>query len=123
MFFGTHLLLYSKDAAADRAFFRDTLEIAAVDAGEGWLILSMPPAEMGIHPAETTHNNGEGSAVCTLYLMCRDLNRTLTALKAKGVNCGPVQQAGWGTVSTIPLPGGKNLGIYEPRHALAIAAE
>ncbi len=121
MFFGTHLLLYSRDAEADRAFLRDVLEIPAVDAGEGWLIFALPPAEMGVHPSEADSLPKEGGpASGTLYLMCRDLRATMDKLKAKGVQCGAVHDAGWGVVTSIALPGGSSLGVYEPRHPLAI---
>lgn len=121
MFFGTHLLLMSRDAEADRAFVRDVLGIAAVDAGEGWLIFRMPPAEMGIHPGDTAiQHAGEDLAAGLVYLMCRDLRATMAELARKGVECGAVHEAGWGVVTSIPLPGGSRLGLYEPRHALAI---
>jgi hypothetical protein len=121
MFFGTHLLLYSRDPEADRAFLRDVLEIPAVDAGEGWLIFAMPPAEMGIHPGEMQiEHAGANLAGGTVYLMCRDLPTTMKSLEAKGVVCAPVQEADWGVITSIPLPGGSSLGVYEPRHPLAI---
>jgi hypothetical protein len=121
MFFGTHLLLYSRDADADRTFLRDVLEIPAVDAGEGWLIFAMPPAEMGVHPGESQiEHAGANLAAGTVYLMCRDLGATIKKLESKGVVCGAVQEAGWGVVTSIPLPGGSSLGLYEPRHPLAI---
>lgn len=121
MFFGTHLLLYSRDAEADRAFLRDVLEIRAVDAGQGWLIFALPPAEMGVHPggAQIAHA-GENLAAAVLYLMCRDLHATIDRLKGKGVTCGAVDEADWGVVTSIPLPGGGSLGLYEPRHPVAI---
>ena len=121
--FRNALLVYSRDAEADRIFLRDVLEIPAVDAGEGWLIFSMPPAEMGVHPGEfQIQQAGPNLAAATVYLICRDLQATLQTLKAKGVNSGPVHEAGWGVVTPIPLPGGSNLGIYQPRHPLAIQA-
>ena len=121
MFFGTHLLLYSRDPDADRAFLRDVLEIRAVDAGEGWLIFAMPPAELGVHPGEShIEHAGTNLAAGTVYLMCRDLQATMKNLEVKGVTCGPVQEAGWGVVTSIPLPGGSSLGLYQPRHPLAI---
>jgi hypothetical protein len=121
MFFGTHLLLYSHDAEADRAFLRDVLEIPAVDAGEGWLIFTMPPAEMGVHPGEAQiEHAGANLAAGTVYLMCRDLSATMSKLETRGVHCTPVQEAGWGVVTSIPLPGGSSLGLYQPRHPLAI---
>ena len=123
MFLGTHLLLMSADAEADRAFLRDVLEMPAVDAGHGWLIFRMPPAEMGVHPEDGKRETAEsGPAGATVYLMCRDLSATLRKLAAKGVTCGQAQEAGWGIVTTIPLPGGSKLGLYQPRHALAIEA-
>src|SRR5215469_15122551 len=88
MIFGTHLLLYSRDPEADRAFFRDVLGLAHVDSGGGWLIFRLPPAEMGVHPAEqnlTQTHAGQDLATGTLYLMCDDLNQTLDGLAAKGV--------------------------------------
>jgi hypothetical protein len=121
MFFGTHLLLYSRDADADRTFLRDVLEIPAVDAGEGWLIFAMPPAEMGVHPGESQiEHAGANLAAGTVYLMCRDLGATIKKLESKGVACAAVQEACWGVVTSIPLPGGSSLGLYEPRHPLAI---
>jgi len=123
MFSGAHLLLYSRDAEADRAFLRDVLEFPTVDAGEGWLIFALPPAEMGVHPGEKQiQHAGEGLAAGVLYLMCRDLRATMETLAGKGVACGPVQEAEWGVVTSIILPGGSRLGLYEPRHRLAIEA-
>jgi hypothetical protein len=113
MFFGVHLLLFS----------RDVLEVSAMDAGEGWLIFKLPPAEMGVHPADTpavTTHAGEDLASATVYLMCENLNRTIDLLSAKGVEHTPIQEAGWGVVTSIVLPGGGKLGIYQPRHPLAI---
>lgn len=121
MFLGTHLLLYSRDPEADRAFLRDALEIRALDAGEGWLIFAMPPAEMGVHPGESQiEHAGTNLAAATVYLMCRDVQATIKSLEAKGVVCGPVQETGWGIVTSIPLPGGSSLGLYQPCHPLAI---
>ena len=124
MFLGSHFLLFSRDANADRAFFRDVLEMPAVDAGEGWLIFRLPPAEMGIHPAESSPAAGEdGMAAASIYLLCRDLEATTAALNQKGITCGPIHRAGWGSVTSFPLPGGSKIGLYEPRHPLAIEAE
>jgi hypothetical protein len=121
MFFGTHLLLYSREPEADREFLRDVLEIRAVDAGEGWLIFALPPAEMGVHPGESQiEHAGTNLAAGTVYLMCRDLHATMEKLKTRGVICAAVQEADWGVVSSIPLPGGSSLGLYQPRHPLAI---
>jgi catechol 2,3-dioxygenase-like lactoylglutathione lyase family enzyme len=123
MIFGTHLLLYSRDPEADRAFFRDVLGFAHVDAGGGWLIFALPPAEMGIHPAEnnlTRTHAGQDLATGTLYLLCDKLAETLTDLAAKGVDHTELQEAEWGLATSIRLPGGSSLGLYEPRHALAV---
>jgi hypothetical protein len=124
MFLGTHLLLYSRDPEADRAFLRDVLELHSIDAGHNWLIFTLPPAEVAIHPAENTEDTpADRTASCDVYLMCRNLDMTIAALAVKGVTCGPVQQARWGAVTTIPMPGGGKLGLYEPRHPLAIDVE
>jgi catechol 2,3-dioxygenase-like lactoylglutathione lyase family enzyme len=123
MIFGTHLLLYSRDPDADRAFFRDVLGFAHVDSGGGWLIFALPPAEMGIHPAETnltqTHA-GQNLATGTLYLLCDKLSDTLSHLAAKGAEHSEIQEAEWGVATSIRLPGGASLGLYEPRHELAV---
>jgi catechol 2,3-dioxygenase-like lactoylglutathione lyase family enzyme len=109
---GAHVIVYSRDAEADRAFFRDVLEYPHVDVGGGWLIFKLPPAEVAVHPAE-----GAGSQ--ELYLMCDDVNATIETLATKGVTCGPVSNEGWGLLTSIRLPGGGQLGLYEPRHPKA----
>jgi hypothetical protein len=120
---GAHFLLYSVDAAADRVFLRDILGFRAVDAGDGWLILALPPAEIAVHPGNgaftQTHANHQmlGAA---LYLMCDDLQATIGSLAAKGVTCSEVDTAPWGRKTTIPLPSGGEIGLYEPRHPTAI---
>jgi hypothetical protein len=119
MYFGTHLVLYSGNPEADRAFLRDVLGFSSVDAGEGWLIFALPPAETGVHPGAGLHDV-HGTAAATVYLMCRDLRAAMAALAVKGVACGPVHEEGWGSVSAIPLPGGSSLGLYEPHHATAV---
>jgi hypothetical protein len=119
---GVHLLLNSVNPQADRAFFRDVLNFPHLDAGEGWLIFALPPAEMGIHPAEkdlTQPHAGQNLAAATVYLMCDHLRETLDLLAAKGVEHTEIQDAGWGVASSIRLPGGAHLGLYEPHHALA----
>ena len=112
MITGAHVIVYSRDADADRAFLRDVLGYPHVDAGGGWLIFKLPPAEVAVHPAES-----DGSH--ELYLMCDDVNATMDQLKAKGVSCGPVSDQGWGLLTSIRLPGGGDLGLYEPRHPKA----
>jgi catechol 2,3-dioxygenase-like lactoylglutathione lyase family enzyme len=107
MITGAHTVLYSRDADALRAFFRDVLGFPSVDAGGGWLIFGLPPAELAAHPGETGTE---------LYLMCDDLEATMAELRSKGVELGPVADQGWGRVTTIALPDGGELGLYEPRH-------
>ncbi|HEY9349808.1 MAG TPA: VOC family protein [Acidothermales bacterium] len=110
---GIHGLIYTPAAEEVRTFFRDVLEFPAVDAGGGWLIFALPPAELGIHPAETNSHE--------LYLMCDDIEATRQVLSDKGVEfTGPVFDAGFGRVATIALPGGGELALYEPRHPTAV---
>ena len=114
MIFGAHVILYSKDAAADRAFFREILGFSSVDAGHDWLIFALPPAEVAFHPAE--ENVGH-----ELYFLCDDLNAEMAALGAKDVRCSEVEEARWGSVTKIRLPGGGEVGLYQPKHPLALA--
>lgn len=116
MIIGIHALIYSKDAEKDRAFFRDVLGFKHVDAGEGWLIFKLPPAELGVHPAD------EDGEFHELYLMCDDINSTIEELRGKGIDCSAINDAGWGLVTMVTLPGGGKLGMYEPRHPMAISA-
>jgi predicted enzyme related to lactoylglutathione lyase len=112
--FGVHSLIYTKDPDGVRAFFRDTLKLPSVDAGHGWLIFALPPGELGVHPAE-------GDAHHELYLMCHDIDATMKDLSRKGVEfTGPVAEAGFGRMTAIRLPGGGELGIYEPKHPIAL---
>jgi predicted enzyme related to lactoylglutathione lyase len=113
---GTHAVLYSADPEADRAFLRDMLELPYVDAHDGWLIFTLPPAEAGVHPLM-----GEGDRPRhEVYLMCDDVHTTVRELSAKGVTfAGEVADAGFGLIVTLQLPSGATLGVYEPRHALA----
>lgn len=113
MIFGAHVILYSRDADADRAFLRDVLGFPHVDAGHGWLIFALPPAEAAVHPAE---ENGRHE----LYLICDDLNAEIATLKQKGVPCSDVQQERWGSITRIQLPGGGQLGLYQPKHPMAL---
>jgi hypothetical protein len=120
---GAHFLLYSTNPAADRAFFRDVLGFHYVDDGDGWLIFRLPPAEMGIHPAAGTFEQRHGDAAITgsvLYLMCNDIRETVLVLQSKGINCAPLQDEDWGTSTTLTMPSGGKIGLYEPKHKLAI---
>jgi catechol 2,3-dioxygenase-like lactoylglutathione lyase family enzyme len=110
---GAHVVVYSKDAAADRDFFRDVLRLPAVDAGHGWLIFALPPSEAAFHPADDNSRH-------ELYLMCDDVRAAIAELAASGVACGPVAEERWGLRSSIRLPGGGEIGLYEPRHPTAI---
>jgi catechol 2,3-dioxygenase-like lactoylglutathione lyase family enzyme len=114
MIFGAHVIVYSKDATADRAFLRDILGFASVDAGHGWLIFTLPPAEVAVHPAEDNDRH-------ELYFMCDDLRAEISTLREKGVRCSEVQEARWGSVTKIVLPGGSEVGLYQPKHPSALA--
>ncbi|HEY2157892.1 MAG TPA: hypothetical protein VGH33_19845 [Isosphaeraceae bacterium] len=109
MISGVHAVLYSKLADRLRSFFRDVLEIPAVDAGHGWLIFALPPAELSIHPTE-------GESKHELYLMSDDVESTIAALASKGVSCSPVVDAGCGLLTNVSLPDGGTIGLYQPRH-------
>jgi hypothetical protein len=113
MITGAHIIVYSKDAESDRVFFRDVLKFSAVDAGHGWLIFALPPAEAAFHPAEKND-------VHELYFMCDDLKAEMKSLKGKRVKCGPVTEQRWGSLTTISLPGGGKVGLYQPKHPTAI---
>ena len=117
---GAHVLLYSSNAEADRAFFRDVLGMPNVDVGDGWLIFGLPPAEMAVHPTEDAAlvipHAGDDLASCALYLMCDDVSRVISTLTQKSVPCAPVMAAPWGLRTAITLPSGARVGLYQPRH-------
>ena len=122
MMTGAHVLLYSRNADADRAFVRDVLKFDFVDVGHGWLIFKLPPAEVAVHPLEDAGARGataEDVLRAELYLMCADLDATVKALAAKGVRCAETARERWGIRTTIPLPSGARLGLYQPLHATA----
>ena len=115
MITGAHAMLYTPQAEEVRAFLRDVLGFRHVDAGHGWLIFALPPAEMGVHPAD-------GALHHELYLMCDNLEATMQELSAKGVEFGAApRDEGWGTTTSIVLPGGGKIGLYQPRHPTAFA--
>ena len=118
------ILLFSEKPEADRAFFRDVLEFRSVDAGGGWLIFALPPAEVGTHPVEDKSqghvHGGRQMAGAVLYLMCDDLQKEITKLKAKNVVCSPVEEEDWGQKSTLILPSGAEIGLYQPTHPTAL---
>jgi len=97
MISGAHVVVYSKDAMADRAFFREVLGFSSVDAGHGWLIFALPPAEVAVHPAEDNARH-------ELYFMCDDLKAEIATLGEKGVRCSSVQEANWGSVTPDAAP-------------------
>ena len=114
MIIGSHVILFSLDPEADRAFFADVLGQPHVDAGGGWLIFKQPPAELAVHPSDAL-------AGPDLYFLCDDLDETIRDLVAKGVEfTQATSEERWGRVSRFRLPGGGELGIYEPHHPLAI---
>jgi catechol 2,3-dioxygenase-like lactoylglutathione lyase family enzyme len=114
MITGTHIVLYSTNADADRAFLRDVLGFHHVDAGHGWLIFALPPAETAVHPAEASAGRHE------LYLMCDDLKSEIAALTKRGVIFSAIEEARWGSITKLRLPSGAEIGLYQPKHKTAI---
>jgi hypothetical protein len=110
MISGSHSIIYTKQPEADRAFFRDVLRLPTADAGEGWLIFGLPPSEVAFHPSE---KNG----LHEFYLICDDIGQFIAAAKTHAIECTPAQDMGWGVLTQMTLPGGGQLGVYEPRHA------
>jgi hypothetical protein len=113
MISGAHVILYSRDAEADRNFLRDVLGFGSVDAGHGWLIFALPPAEVAVHPADQGEHH-------ELYLMCGDLKAEIAELQKKSVRCSAVHEERWGAITTIRLPGGGDIGLYQPKHPTAL---
>jgi catechol 2,3-dioxygenase-like lactoylglutathione lyase family enzyme len=110
---GSHVIIYSRDAEADRAFIRDVLDYPHIDSGGGWLIFKLPPAEIAVHPTD-------GPEMHEFYLMCDDVKATVKQLSAQGVEFSkPVSDEGWGLLTAIRLPSGGELGLYEPSHPTA----
>jgi catechol 2,3-dioxygenase-like lactoylglutathione lyase family enzyme len=110
---GAHVIIYSTRAEEDRAFLRDVLGFKSVDAGHGWLIFALPAAEVAFHPSD---ENGAHE----LYFMCDDLNAEMASLAKKSVGCSEVQEARWGSITKIRLPGGGEVGLYQPKHPTAL---
>jgi hypothetical protein len=107
---GAHVIIYSTDAEADRAFFRDVLKCPHVDVGRGWLIFGLPPAEVAVHP-------GDSNDTHEFYLMCDDIAAFAASMREQRVECSAVDEAPWGRLVHITLPGGGKLGVYQARHA------
>jgi len=119
MITGIHFLFYSADPEADRAFFRDVLGFRAIDAGGGWLIYRLPPAELAVHPHDgaAVQRHAEQRLLDAVpYLMCDDLKAEIAGLAARGVTCASVEEEKWGLVTSVPLPGGGRIGLYQPFH-------
>jgi hypothetical protein len=111
---GMHAIIYSTAAEKDRKFFRDVLKLSSVDAGDGWLLFALPPAEIAVHPDKK-------GGYAELYFMCKDIKATLAGLRRKGVKVvRNVSDQGWGLLASVALPSGAELGIYEPRHPTAL---
>lgn len=110
MISGAHTIIYSSDAEADRAFFRDVLKFQHVDAGDGWLIFKLPPAELACHPAQN-------SGMHEFYLICDNIADFVAAMATAAVSCSAVQEEPWGRLVHITLPGGGKLGVYQALHA------
>lgn len=120
MITGAHVLLYSQDPEADRAFFRDVLQFREVDAGGGWLIFKLPPAEAALHPADAGQvHAGHHLLPAQFYLMCDDLRALMKSLEARHVSFTPVTKERWGIKTTIKLPSGGEIGLYQPTHPTA----
>jgi catechol 2,3-dioxygenase-like lactoylglutathione lyase family enzyme len=113
MISGAHVIVYSKNVEADRAFFRDVLEFKSVDAGHGWLIFALPPAEAALHPSD---KNGPHE----LYFLCDNVKAEIGSLAKKGVRCSEVQEERWGSLTKMRLPGGGEVGLYQPKHPTAL---
>jgi hypothetical protein len=112
MISGAHMVVYSTDAEADRAFFRDVLGFPSVDAGQGWLIFALPPSEIACHPAKESGKH-------EIYLTCDDVAATIQSLSERKIKCDPVTDTGWGLLTYLFLPGGGRLGLYQPKHPIA----
>jgi catechol 2,3-dioxygenase-like lactoylglutathione lyase family enzyme len=113
---GTHVIIFSEDAEATRAFFRDVLGLPNVDAHDGWLIFKLPPAELGVHPEGEFAPSGRHQ----LYIMCDNVEEQVEELKEKGVEfTSPIENQGFGLITTFRVPGGGEMCLYQPRHAVA----
>ncbi|HYK42509.1 MAG TPA: extradiol dioxygenase [Thermoanaerobaculia bacterium] len=106
---GAHSILYSTKPEADRAFLRDVIGLTHLDVGGGWLIFGLPPSEVAVHP-------GEKNDIHEFYLMCDDVESFVSAMGKKKVACAPIRNLGWGMLTTLTMPGGGKLGVYQPRH-------
>ena len=110
---GVHTMFYSSQPAELRNFIRDKLGFSATDVGHGWLIFALPPGEAAVHPSDA-------SGAHELYFMCDDLKAEMTSLEEKGVECSKVQEQRWGSITKMRLPGGGEVGLYQPKHPTAL---
>ena len=118
---GMHVIMYANDAEKARAFFNDVLGFSSVDAGRGWLIFALPPAEIAAHPTEDDEAEPDGQPRNELYLMCDDVKKTVADLKRKGVEfIGGISEQPWGSLATLKVPGAGAIGLYQPKHPVAI---
>ena len=123
MITGAHFLFYSKDPEPDRAFFRDILGFRAVDVGHGWLIFARPRTEVAIHPGSGDFVEPQGDHPmfgAVLDLMCDDLASFIKSMDAKNVECSPVTKERWGIKTTMRVPSGGEIGVYQPTHPTAL---
>lgn len=109
MIHGAHVIVYSTDADADRAFFRDVLQYGSVDAGHGWLIFALPPAELAVHPSSENDRH-------ELFFMCDDVHAFIAQMAKESVECSPIDEQRWGSITRLTLPGGGKIGVYQPKH-------
>ena len=116
MLTGAHVVIYSKDAEADRAFFRDVLGFRSVDAGHGWLIFALPAAEVAFHDHQENNRH-------EMYFTCDDLQRLMASLGHKGVRFGEIAEERWGTRTRVLLPGGGEVGLYQPKHPVTFKSD
>jgi hypothetical protein len=115
MITGAHAIIYSRNAEADREFISRIFKLPAVDVGGGWLIFGLPPSEIAFHPSKRNNRH-------ELYLLCKDVLKFIAEMKRQNVACGTIQRQSWGSVTSIRLPGGGKLGVYEPLHERPRAA-
>ena len=109
MISAVHTVIFSKDAEADRKFFKEVLKFDHVDVGGGWLIFALPPTELAVHPDQAGNKH-------EIYLMCESIEQFISQMQSSGVECSDIQDEGWGLLTAITLPGGSELGVYEPKH-------
>jgi len=109
MISGAHVMIFTADEAADRAFLRDVLEIPSIDSGGGWLIFRLPPAELGVHSGDNGFHQ--------IYFICDDVEAFIASMQRKGVETAPISEESWGRSTGVTLPGGGILGVYEATHA------